>query len=1179
MPSRMKATFIAKANYSRRALLGAYLPALLLGVAALPAWSDTSTWIGATGSWSAGANWDTGLAPVSNTATQLVFNASGNTGYTVTDDIGTGTFTLNRLTVNNTGTGLVTINGLAGANTLTMGGTNATLDITGSVLFNGLFANSATITKTGTGTFIHDSDNSAFRGTLIVDQGTFINRSTTFATTNFNPVSIIVNNGATYQFGDNTIGNPNLPNGTYITINTGGNVVWQEGEDFGGFQLAGGTITLQSGVNPVGTTVQSWTSGTVTTAGTGSFSIAGTAAINKTTSGTVTITGNASLTDTGSLNIQEGTVSFVNAVNLGTMPFTLGDTGGVTSGTFDYQGLSATRAGAVAVNAGGGSINVANSAAILKLTGDFSGTGNLSKTGNGRLYLSGGHNGTGTITAAGGTLQLDPSFLTGNLAVADTATIAVTSGAGFASLNVPSLAFLGGTSTLQFDLDTNAIPFSALAVVSNPDELIFTGTPVLKLTNTQPLPIGTFTLIDYDGAPITSGFALNLPGRTAGSLSYDTESTMINVTITGSDTVKWTGAVNGDWDIGTAANVGGTNNWKLVTAGSATNFINTDTITFDDTATGHNVNLTGTVLPAFTTIDASSNFTFSGPGKISGTTSLTKAGTGTLILATNNDYTGGTVVTGGTLQLGNGGTAGSISGSVSLNNASLGFNRTDDFTLNATVTATGTSSIVQNGAGSVTISTPLNVMSGNTLNKEGTGTLVLLGGSNSTFTGTLNVNAGTVLLNDLGAGGDLGATSIVVNSGGTFIFGPLGNTDFPDATVVTVNAGGLFRIEQGENFGGYILNGGEFRYVSSGLTGVNSTAIASLAGAVVYDLRSGTITTDITGTGTGGIVGTPAANSGILTKTTTGTVTVSGIATFQPALALQIKEGTLAMNPNNVPTTGAFVSLGDVSTAGTLQINGTGTATSSRNFTLNDGGGTINVVNAGTTLTITGALSGTGGITKAGNGKLILTGLNSYTGNTTVTGGTLEVDNLLGSGSGSGQVIINGTLAGDGTIAASSNIVINGPFLPGATGAIAGSDFNLATSSGSLIIFSSASVSKFDLWLTAGADQTANLAAADRLIINGDLEISPGATLALTNPNGILFQDGDVFRLVDWSGATSITGTWNVDASALNLNGLDVNTDHLYTDGTVSLTAVPEPTVGILALFGLATLLRRRRKM
>lgn len=1175
MPSRMKATLIAKAKSSCHALLGACLPAVLLGAAALPARGDTSTWIGTTGSWSAGANWDTGLAPVSNTATQLVFNASGNTGYTVTDDIGTGTFTLNRLTVNNTGTGLVTINGLAGANTLTMGGTDATLDITGGVLFNGLFANSTTITKTGTGTFIHDSDNSAFRGTLIVDQGTFINRSTTFATTNFNPVSIIVNNGATYQFGDNTIGNPNLPNSTYITINTGGNVVWQEGEDFGGFHLAGGTITLQSGVNSVGTTVQSWTSGTVTTAGTGSFSIAGTAAINKTTSGIVTITGNASLTDTGSLNIQEGTVRFSNANNLGTMPFTLGDTGGVTSGTFDYQGLSATRAGAVAVNAGGGAINVANSAAILKLTGDFSGTGNLSKTGNGRLYLSGAHNGTGTITAAGGTLQLDPSFLTGNLAVADGATIAVTSGAGFASLNVPSLAFLGGNSTLQFDLDTNAIPFSALAVVSNPDGLTFTGTPVLKLTNTQSLPVGTFMLIDYDGAPITSGFALALPGRTAGSLSYDTDSTMINVTITGSDTVKWTGAVNGDWDIGTAANVGGTNNWKLVTAGGATNFINTDTITFDDTATGHNVNLTGTVLPAFTTVDASSNFTFSGPGKISGTTSLTKAGTGTLILATNNDYTGGTVVTGGTLQLGSGGTTGSISGAVTINNASLGFNRSDDLTLNATVTATGTSSIVQNGTGSVTIATPLNVASGNTLNKEGTGTLVLLGGSNSTFTGTLNVNGGTVLLNDLGAGGDLGAASIVVNNGGTFIFGPIGNTDFPDATVVTVNTGGLFRIEQGENFGGYILNGGEFRYVSTGLTGVNSTAIPGSAGATVYDLRSGTITTDFTGTGTGG--GLNTSNSGVLTKTTTGTVTVSGAVTFQAALALQIKEGTLAMNPNNVPATGAFVSLGDVSTAGTLQINGTGTATSSRNFTLNDGGGTINVVNAGTALTITGALSGTGGITKAGNGKLILTGLNSYTGSTTVTGGTLEVDNLLGSGTGSGPVIINGTLAGDGTIAASSNIVINGPFLPGATGAMAGSDFNLATSSGSLIIFSSVSVSKFDLWLTAGADQTANLAAADRLIVSGDLEISPGATLALTNPNGILFQDGDVFQLVDWTGATSITGTWNIDASALNLNGLNLNTDHLYSDGTVSLTAVPEPTAGLLALLGLGALLRRRK--
>src|SRR4029453_18190515 len=112
---------------------------------------------------------------------------------------------------------------------------------------------------TGPGTFIHDSNNNGFTGTIIVDQGTFVNRSTAVAVTNFNPVSIVVNNGGTYQFGQAGAGDPNLPNSTYITVNTGGMVSWQEGEVFGGFHLQGGTITLQNGsATCSGTTAQNW---------------------------------------------------------------------------------------------------------------------------------------------------------------------------------------------------------------------------------------------------------------------------------------------------------------------------------------------------------------------------------------------------------------------------------------------------------------------------------------------------------------------------------------------------------------------------------------------------------------------------------------------------------------------------------------------------------------------------------------------------------------------------------------------------------------------------------------------------------------------------------------------------------------------------------------------------------
>jgi autotransporter-associated beta strand protein len=422
---------------------------------------------------------------------------------------------------------------------------------------------------------------------------------------------------------------------------------------------------------------------------------------------------------------------------------------------------------------------------------------------------------------------------------------------------------------------------------------------------------------------------------------YDTANTRINLSIIGTDTLKWTGAINGDWDIGSAAGVGGTSNWKLVAGGTATNFINTDSITFDGSATRFAVNLTTAVQPNSITVNAAANYTFTGPGKLSGATGLTKAGSGTLSIATDNDYIGGTTVNAGTLQLGNGGTTGNVVGTITLNDGALAFNRSDAYAFANTVALGNMVGIVQNGSGTVTMTNPLPVGtntiefggSGNLnigatvsgtgiLNKTGSGTLTLLA-NNNTFTGTLNVNAGTVLLEDLGAGGDLGASSIVVNSGGTFILGPSGNSDLPNISVATINPGGLFRLEQGENFGGFILNGGEFCFVSTGRTGVNLTGVAPVDGAVVYDLRSGTITTDFTA-GSGGALNqsgnatTPVF--GILAKTTNGTVTVSGGVTFQAALALQIREGTLTMGPANSPATGtAAITLGDTSTNGTLQ--------------------------------------------------------------------------------------------------------------------------------------------------------------------------------------------------------------------------------------------------------------------
>jgi len=113
---------------------------------------------------------------------------------------------------------------------------------------------------------------------------------------------------------------------------------------------------------------------------------------------------------------------------------------------------------------------------------------------------------------------------------------------------------------------------------------------------------------------------------------------------------------------------------------------------------------------------------------------LTKSGTGTLTLTGANTYTGGTTITAGTLQLGNGGTTGSITGDV-IDNGALAFNRSDSVTFGGVISGTG--SVV----------------------KLGTGVLTLPG--TNTYTGATTVNAGSLIVD-----GSIASAQTVVNPNG-----------------------------------------------------------------------------------------------------------------------------------------------------------------------------------------------------------------------------------------------------------------------------------------------------------------------------------------------------------------------------------------------------------------------------
>src|SRR5581483_11818062 len=92
--------------------------------------------------------------------------------------------------------------------------------------------------------------------------------------------------------------------------------------------------------------------------------------------------------------------------------------------------------------------------------------------------------------------------------------------------------------------------------------------------------------------------------------------------------------------------------------------------------------------------------TSNGGGQIAGSvTTLTKSGAGKLTLATNNSYSGLTTIHGGTLEIGNGGTVGSLGNGAVTGDAGaiLRFNRTD--TINVNNAIGGAIGLVQAGAG------------------------------------------------------------------------------------------------------------------------------------------------------------------------------------------------------------------------------------------------------------------------------------------------------------------------------------------------------------------------------------------------------------------------------------------------------------------------------------------------
>jgi fibronectin-binding autotransporter adhesin len=178
---------------------------------------------------------------------------------------------------------------------------------------------------------------------------------------------------------------------------------------------------------------------------------------------------------------------------------------------------------------------------------------------------------------------------------------------------------------------------------------------------------------------------------------------------------------------------------------------------------------------------------------IDGTLALAKTGAGTQVLTANNTYSGATTITEGTLQLGNGGTTGSV-GAADIDigaQGTLAINRSDQYTLLNHIKGAGALAINNAPTGTVIIDSVGNTYSGGT--RVNSGTLMLLNAyGTGTGTGSVTVEAPGKLAGNgyitTGAG-----NSVTVR--GTFSIGQV--STFAEDFHVATSGGGSFAVEAG----------------------------------------------------------------------------------------------------------------------------------------------------------------------------------------------------------------------------------------------------------------------------------------------------------------------------------------------------------------------------------------------
>ncbi|EEB0366064.1 autotransporter outer membrane beta-barrel domain-containing protein [Salmonella enterica subsp. enterica serovar Corvallis] len=854
--------------------------------------------------------------------------------------------------------------------------------------------NGQSLTKTGAGTLILNAENTYTGGTTISDGTLVATNVEALGTGN-------VTDNATLEL--NTGGDfDNAISGSGQVVKSGDETLTLSGANSytGGTTISGGTL--------VATNVEALGSGDVTdnatlelnTGGTFDNVISGSGQVVKSGDDALTLSGNNSytggtlisggtlvasnvdalgsgdVTDNATLEMNTGG-DFDNAISGSGQVVKSGDETLTLSGANSYTGGTTISGGTLVANnvEALGTGDVTNNATLeLNTGGDFdnaiSGSGQVVKSGDKTLTLSGANSYTGGTTISGGTLIATNVNALGTGAIDNRASLLLDASGQFTVTDLTTESGgnteIGAGSTLQattltqksdstltINLNSNTVDpvIHAASQVSLAGTLDITGVgDVLDSDPASTDDLDTFTLIASDKTIAGDFEKLTVAGMDADLADFITVDGRID------DTGK-------QYELTTALT------WYADRDDAVTDAHGTFNLTNADGSFAVN-----TVLENVdATLDPDSATGWDG-------TSLIKQGAGTLILNAENTYTGGTTISGGTL--------------VATNVDALGSGDvTDDATLELNTGGTfdnaisGSGQVVKSGDDVLTLS-GANSYSGGTLISDGTlvaSNVEALGTGDVTNDAVLELNTGGTFDNAIsGSGqvvksGDETLTLSGANSytGGTLISGgtlvasnveALGTGDVTDNAVLELNTGGDF--DNAISGSGQVVKSGDETLTLSGsntYTGGTLISGGTLVASNVEALGTGDVTNDaVLELNTGGDFDNAISGSGKVEKSGDGTLTLSGSNTYRGGTT--ISGGTLL--------------------ASNVEALGTGDVTNNATLELNTGGDFDN------------AISGSGQVVKSGGDTLTLSGNNSYTGGTLISDGTLVASNVEALGSG-----------------------------------------------------------------------------------------------------------------------------------------------------------------------------------